>query len=104
MDLIVKEITPEEVVEKLKKGEDVQVIDVREADEWHAGHIPQAKWIPLGTLPLRIDELKKDTPIIMVCRSGARSHRATEYLMQLGFDDVANMVGGMLAWPGEIEK
>ncbi|NGQ95990.1 rhodanese-like domain-containing protein [Brevibacillus sp. SYP-B805] len=103
METYVKEIMPEEVMEKLAKGEAIQLIDVREVEEWHAGHIPQAKLIPLGTLPVRIDELDKETPIIMVCRSGARSHRATEYLTMLGFD-AANMVGGMLAWPGEIER
>lgn len=103
MENQVKEITPEEVMAKLDKGEKVQIIDVREVEEWNEGHIPQAKLIPLGFLPYRIDELDKDTPIIMVCRSGARSHRATEYLSQMGFD-ATNMVGGMLAWQGETEK
>ncbi|EST54426.1 molybdopterin biosynthesis MoeB protein [Brevibacillus panacihumi W25] len=99
----VKEITPEELLQKLEAEEPVQVIDVREVDEWNAGHIKQAKLIPLGFLPQRVDELDKSTPVVMVCRSGARSHHATEYLQNLGFD-VANMVGGMLAWPGEKEE
>jgi len=98
----IKELTPEEVAEKLKNGEDVQVIDVREPEEWAEGHIPQARLIPLGTLPERLEELDKEKPVIMVCRSGARSHRATEYLTYLGFD-AANMVGGMLAWTGDVE-
>lgn len=98
----VKEITPQELLEKLEANEPLQVIDVREVEEWNAGHIKQAKLIPLGFLPHRIDELDKEIPIVMVCRSGARSHMATEYLSNLGFD-VANMVGGMLAWPGETE-
>ncbi|QRG68117.1 rhodanese-like domain-containing protein [Brevibacillus choshinensis] len=98
----VKEITPEELLAKLDANEEVQVIDVREVDEWNAGHIKQAKLIPLGFLPHRIEELDKDVPIVMVCRSGARSHMATEYLTAQGFD-AANMVGGMLAWPGEKE-
>jgi len=99
----VKEITPEELLAKLEANEEVQVIDVREVEEWNEGHIQQAKLIPLGFLPHRIDELDKDVSIVMVCRSGARSHRATEYLTEQGFD-VANMVGGMLAWPGEKER
>ena len=98
----IKEITPQELLEKLEANEHVQVIDVREVDEWNAGHIKQAKLIPLGFLPHRIDELDKNTPIVMVCRSGARSNMATEYLSEQGYD-VANMVGGMLAWPGEKE-
>lgn len=99
----VKEITPQELLEKLEAKESVQVIDVREVDEWNAGHIKQAKLIPLGFLPHRVDELDKNIPVVMVCRSGARSHRATEYLSEMGYD-VANMVGGMLAWPGEKEE
>jgi rhodanese-related sulfurtransferase len=103
MEIRVKEITPVEVQEKLKNGEEVQLIDVREAEEWNEGHIPQATWIPMNSLPARLDELDKEKPIIMVCRSGVRSHRTTEYLTQLGYD-AANMVGGMLAWPGDVEK
>ncbi|MGK5510095.1 rhodanese-like domain-containing protein [Brevibacillus formosus] len=99
----VKEITPQELLEKLEAKEELQVIDVREVDEWNAGHIKEAKLIPLGFLPHRIDELDKNIPIVMVCRSGARSHNATEYLSAQGYD-VANMVGGMLAWPGEVEQ
>jgi len=103
MEGSVKEITPEEVLAKIEKGEKLQIIDVREVEEWEAGHIKQAKLIPLGFLPHRMDELDKDTPIVMVCRSGARSHTATQYVTEQGFD-AANMVGGMLAWPGEVEK
>ncbi|MED1797088.1 rhodanese-like domain-containing protein [Brevibacillus porteri] len=99
----VKEMTPQELLEKLEAKEELQVIDVREVDEWNAGHIKEAKLIPLGFLPHRIDELDKNIPIVMVCRSGARSHNATAYLSAQGYD-VANMVGGMLAWPGEVEQ
>jgi rhodanese-related sulfurtransferase len=98
----VKEITPQELMEKLAAGEKLQVIDVREVEEWNGGHIKEAKLIPLGFLPHRVDELDKETPVVLVCRSGARSHMATQYLQELGFD-AANMVGGMLAWPGETE-
>ncbi len=102
MEYGVKEMTPQELLDKLEANENVQVIDVRELEEWNSGHIKQAKLIPLGFLPHRLEELDKDTPIVMVCRSGARSHSATEYLSAQGYD-VANMVGGMLAWPGEKE-
>ncbi|GAA4725124.1 rhodanese-like domain-containing protein [Brevibacillus fulvus] len=99
----VKEITPEQLMAKLEQGEDIQVIDVREPEEWNEGHIPQAKLIPLMSLPARIDELDVEKPVYMVCRSGARSHRATQYLTDLGYD-ATNMVGGMLAWPGKVEQ
>ncbi|MGO0058948.1 rhodanese-like domain-containing protein [Brevibacillus fluminis] len=103
MEQQVKEILPDELIAKLEKGEKLQLIDVRELEEWNAGHMKEAKLIPLGFLPHRLDELDKETPLIMICRSGARSHRACEYLTELGFD-ATNLVGGMLAWPGEVEK
>ncbi len=103
MDQQVKEISPEDVQAKLEQGEQLQLIDVRELDEWNAGHIPQAKLISLGLLPYQLDMLDKERPLIMVCRSGARSHRACEYLQELGYD-VTNMAGGMLAWSGEVAK
>lgn len=103
MEQQVKEIRPDELLSKLEKGEKLQLIDVREVEEWNAGHLKEAKLVPLGFLPYRLEELDKETPLIMICRSGARSHRACEYLQELGFD-ATNLVGGMLSWPGEVEK
>jgi rhodanese-related sulfurtransferase len=73
------------------------LLDVREADEWDAGHAPGAKWIPLGELDRARTEIPINRRIVCVCRSGVRSARATEALTQMGFD-AANMVGGMKAW------
>ncbi len=81
----------------------VQVIDVREPDEYVGplGHIRGARLIPLGTLLARIDELPRDQPLVIVCRSGARSGQATQLLQRSGFANVANLNGGMLRWRGE---
>ena len=81
----------------------VQVVDVREPDEYVGplGHIRGAKLIPLGTLLARIEELPRDRPLVMVCRSGARSAQATQLLQRSGFANVANLNGGMLRWRGE---
>ncbi|HEX5167404.1 MAG TPA: rhodanese-like domain-containing protein [Thermomicrobiales bacterium] len=76
----------------------VQVIDVREHDEWRAGHIEGAIHIPLGALASRMATLDRDIPVITVCRSGRRSMAAATALKRAGFSDVANMEGGMLAW------
>lgn len=103
MDNQVKELLPEQVQALIERGERMQIIDVREVHEWNEGHIAEAKLIPLGTLPDRLDELDKGTPIIMVCRSGARSWSATEFVQRFGFE-AANMAGGMLAWTGEVVK
>ncbi|HEY3534830.1 MAG TPA: rhodanese-like domain-containing protein [Pedococcus sp.] len=80
--------------------DDAVILDVREKDEWEAGHAPSAVHIPLGELPWRLDELPDDTETLaVVCRSGGRSSRAVAWLTQQGFD-VANLEGGMRAWHG----
>ncbi|SER80027.1 Rhodanese-related sulfurtransferase [Gracilibacillus ureilyticus] len=97
-----KEIQPTELADKLKQGEKLHIIDVREDDEVATGMIPGAKHIRLGEIPERIDELDKDEHYYIVCRSGGRSGRATEYLEANGIN-ATNMNGGMLAWEDEIE-
>jgi sulfur dioxygenase len=79
---------------------DVQIVDVREPDEFTGplGHVPGAKLLPLGSLKERSSELKKDQPLVVVCRSGARSAQATVLLGKAGFEKVANLSGGMLRW------
>ena len=78
----------------------VQVVDVREPDEFSGplGHIAGAKLIPLGSLTGRTEQLTKETPIVVACRSGARSAQATVLLRNAGFARVANLAGGMLRW------
>jgi rhodanese-related sulfurtransferase len=78
--------------------DDAVLVDVREADEWAAGHAPNAIHIPLAELPARLDELPEtDDTVAVVCRMGGRSARAVQWLVQQGFD-VANVEGGMLEW------
>ncbi len=74
-----------------------EFVDVREDDEWSAGHISGARHIPLGELSGRLGELSKDRPIVAVCRSGSRSAAAVRGLRQLGFD-AENLDGGVTAW------
>jgi rhodanese-related sulfurtransferase len=73
------------------------LLDVREQSEWDAGHSPLAHLIPLSELGSRFGEIPRDEPVLVVCRSGARSLRATNALVGAGFDAV-NVSGGMLAW------
>lgn len=77
--------------------EDTLVLDVREPDEYAAGHISDALHIPMGALPTRLPEVPDDRRLVVVCRSGHRSARATAYLRQEGLDAV-NLDGGMRAW------
>jgi rhodanese-related sulfurtransferase len=65
------------------------------------GRIRGAKLMPLGQLPARVGELAHDRPVVAVCRSGARSANASLLLQKAGFNDVANLAGGMLRWRAE---
>ncbi|GGG80006.1 rhodanese-like domain-containing protein [Paenibacillus radicis (ex Gao et al. 2016)] len=96
------EITPEEVEALLNEGKQLNLIDVREIDEWESGHIKEASSLPLSELQERVNELEKDADLIIVCRSGNRSGRACEFLQAQGYK-VTNMTGGMLQWQGEVE-
>lgn len=91
------EVQPQWLEEHLR---DVQIVDVRESDEFNGplGHVPGARLIPLGTLTARAHELSTREPTVTVCRSGARSAQATVILGKCGFEKVANLSGGMLRW------
>ncbi len=91
------EVDPHWVEEHLR---DVQIIDVREPDEYTGplGHIPGARLVPLGGFAQAAPGLSKEKPIVTVCRAGGRSAQAFTTLKKLGFDKVANLPGGMLRW------
>jgi rhodanese-related sulfurtransferase len=73
------------------------LLDVREPEEWEAGHAPGARHVPLGELPERMGELEGVGRIVVICRSGHRSGLATEWLSSAGYDAV-NLTGGMQEW------
>lgn len=91
------------VVEETKrmiesKSEDVTLLDVRTADEYHTAHIEDATLIPVAELSNRTEELNKSKKIIVYCRSGKRSVIASGILIEHGFDRVYNVLGGINAW------
>ena len=92
-----------DVKERLKSKKSLQIIDVRQPDEFASGHIPGAKLVPLGELANRYHEIDRNTETVVVCRSGGRSSRACEMLRANGFANFHNLIGGMLAWDGDIE-
>lgn len=77
-------------------SDDAVIIDVREDDEWEAGHIPSAVHIPMGQVPQRLGDLPEGE-LNIVCRSGGRSRRTAEWLLRNGYDAI-NVDGGMSAW------
>lgn len=97
-----KTIDAQEVQERLEAGEQLNIIDVREADEVAEGKIPEAVHIPLGLVEFRMNELDKNKEYFVVCHAGGRSARAVQFLDSQGYN-VTNIAGGMLAWEGELE-
>lgn len=93
-----REVGVDEAVALAKDG--YRVIDVREQDEWDAGHVPGATLLPVGEVPSRIAEVvpDRDTPLLLHCRSGGRSARAAAWLASLGYSDVVNLNGMIDQW------
>lgn len=73
-------------------------LDVRESDEFAAGHVAGARLIPLGQLLEQLAALPRDRTVVVVCRSGRRSGEAVRLMQQAGFERAVNLAGGMLAW------
>jgi molybdopterin/thiamine biosynthesis adenylyltransferase/rhodanese-related sulfurtransferase/molybdopterin converting factor small subunit len=97
------EIDPVEVKAKIDRGDRFVLIDVREPHEWQICNIPNAKLIPLGELPKRVNELNSADEIVAHCKSGMRSAKAVDFLKQAGFRKVKNMKGGILAWSDKVD-
>lgn len=95
-----KTITADELQQRVEAGEELNIIDVREADEVAAGMIPGAKHIPLGEVADRIGELEAGKEYHMVCRAGRRSEMACGILESNDINTI-NVEGGMTAWNGE---
>lgn len=88
-------MTPQEAAALVDGG--ALLLDVREPEEWQAGHAAGAVWIPMGELLGRLPEVPRDRRVVAVCRVGGRSERVAGALLQRGYD-VVNLAGGMQAW------
>ena len=78
--------------------DDAYLLDVREPDEWEAGHAPGAHHLPMMQVPARMAEIPADRDVVVVCRSGGRSGQVVSYLTGNGWDNVRNLDGGMQSW------
>jgi rhodanese-related sulfurtransferase len=93
----IKEITAKELKEKLLNKEPLQIIDVREPDEFLERNIG-GMLIPLGQLERNLDKIKKDIPSVLVCRSGVRSMHAAKILQKYNYNDIYNLKGGLIKY------
>ncbi len=93
--MAVSEVNVDELESALVSG--ARLIDVREPAEYETAHVPGAVLIPLGTVPDALDQFATDATNYLICRTGARSYRACEFLADQGLD-VVNVEGGTTAW------
>ena len=100
-----QEITATELKNRMDVGEDVQLVDVRQPDEYAFARIEGAKLIPLGEIMRRIDELDDSKELILQCKSGGRSAQAIEFLTRAGYQGkMSNLKGGITAWSNDVDQ
>lgn len=97
---VVKTVTEEEFRAGYRKA---QLIDVREPNEFEAGHILGARNIPLTQMRMRMKEIRPDLPVYLYCQSGMRSGRAATQLYRKGYKDLTHLKGGFKGWTGKVK-
>src|SRR5574339_250762 len=96
-------ITPKELKTRLDNGDKLVLVDVREQWEYALARLEGSVLIPLATLPQALDKLDRKTEIIAYCHHGMRSADATGFLLQQGFPNVKNLIGGIDAWSAQVD-
>jgi len=94
----VKEIDATTLKEMIDKDEEIQLLDVRSQAEFAQGIIPGGEFVPLHTIPLKMNDLDKNKTIVFYCRSGARSAQACSYVQQNAGIEALNLRGGIISW------
>jgi adenylyltransferase/sulfurtransferase len=98
------EITATELKERLDRGDDVQIVDVREPNEYQFAHLPNSIHIPLGQILNRMSEIDPQRETVVHCKGGGRSARAIEALTRAGYSgQLKNLKGGITAWSNEVD-
>ena len=91
-------LTVQELKERLDRGDELMVLDIREKDKWHDGHIKGALHIYAGHLEQHLDEIPEDRPIVVTCNAGNHASLAASILRREGYREIYNLLGGMTAW------
>jgi adenylyltransferase/sulfurtransferase len=99
----VPEIAPSDLAARIARGDDIDLIDVREPHEWEIARIPGARLIPLGTLSEALPTLDRSREIVVHCKGGSRSAKAVRQLLDAGFPNVTNLAGGITRWSDEVD-
>jgi sulfur-carrier protein adenylyltransferase/sulfurtransferase len=96
-------ISPRELATRIERGDDIQLVDVREEWEWQIARIPGARLIPLGMLEDEASTLDPKREVVLMCKSGVRSLHAAEELADAGFSKLTNLSGGILRWSQDVD-
>jgi len=103
MSSVSDSITPEELHERLLRGDRLQIVDVREPIEVQIAHFDGAVCIPLSELPSKLGVLDASLEVVVVCHHGIRSRHACDYLLREGFEKVRNLSGGIDRWSVDVD-
>ena len=96
--MTIKQLSATELKNRLQQEEKLFLLDVREPHEFKYAHIANSELIPLNQIPKRLGELDPQQEIVVICHHGMRSQQAANYLVQSGFNNIANLTGGIDAW------
>ncbi|MBV9957417.1 MAG: hypothetical protein JO360_03315 [Acidobacteria bacterium] len=96
-------MTPAELARRLKRGDRLSLIDVREADEHALAHVPEAQLLPLSRFNEWVETLSPDEELVVMCHHGIRSAQVCAYLSQQGFNKLHNLAGGIDLWSLEVD-
>ncbi|MBD2767078.1 rhodanese [Hymenobacter sp. BT664] len=98
------EISPEDLYRRLQAGDDLQLVDVREPEEYEYCHLPGSLLLSLDEVPRRAAEVRAEGPVVLICHHGVRSAQALGYLRhRLGRANVLNLQGGLAAWAARVD-
>ncbi|HYG60474.1 MAG TPA: rhodanese-like domain-containing protein [Symbiobacteriaceae bacterium] len=97
-------VTTQELQEKIKRGEKLTVIDVREPWEYAEGHLPGSVLRPVGQIRTWANDYDKEAELYLICRTASRSAVAAKFLQSLGFKNVRNVSGGIISWRGQVAR
>ena len=97
-------VSPAEVDERLKRGEKILLVDVREPEEYSIAHIEGARLLPLSRFPEWADTLDPDAEIVFMCHHGIRSAQVCDFLARQGFKKLYNLEGGIDSWSQEVDS
>ena len=102
--MTIKQLSATELKNKIQQGDSLFLLDVREPHEFQYAHIANSILIPLNQIPQRLAELDPQQDIVVICHHGMRSQQAAGFLERVGFNNIANLKGGIDAWSSDVDS